>query len=188
MTKTCKECKKPWQGTKTCYFCGCGQWQADEVIAWSNKLVPDWLDRDARPAAKGLEEWLPTTEFIGGRRCDRTLDPLMLGELSTSDHYMSLFRNARAMHDHEAANVWHRAALAAQKEGDNSVEGFLGRHPCRLCGSTHFGSTINDDGSLTRHCHGYLADTPNAHVPCRHKWHERDDAEYGLPVDGEAPD
>lgn len=37
---------------------------------------------------------------------------------------------------------------------------------CPICGGSYFGSSTNDDGTLTRNCHGTL---------CGYSWHENDD-------------
>jgi len=37
---------------------------------------------------------------------------------------------------------------------------------CPECGSSYFGSSLNKDGSLTRHCHG---------IGCKYEWHETKD-------------
>lgn len=52
---------------------------------------------------------------------------------------------------------------------------WLGRKPCTDCGSTHFGSSLNADGTYTRHCHGHIGNMTDGYRPCLVSWHERDD-------------
>lgn len=49
---------------------------------------------------------------------------------------------------------------------------------CPKCGSTQFGSVMNDDGSLTRSCHGYVR--TNIVRACTFSWHQKDDRKYGI--------
>lgn len=47
------------------------------------------------------------------------------------------------------------------------------RFICPNCNSNYFGSIINKDNSLTRHCHGHH---------CRFTWQEKDDHKYFFEV------
>ena len=49
---------------------------------------------------------------------------------------------------------------------------YLSQFQCPICGSSHFGSARNPDGSYTRHCHGER---------CKFSWHESADEHYDLP-------
>lgn len=51
---------------------------------------------------------------------------------------------------------------------------------CPVCGSYCFGSWRNDDGTLTRQCHGYIQDSSGMTRACTFQWPESDDAKYGL--------
>ena len=48
-----------------------------------------------------------------------------------------------------------------------------GKLICEQCGSAYYGSSQNEDGSLTRHCHGGAYG-----VRCDNKWHESEDDKH----------
>lgn len=52
---------------------------------------------------------------------------------------------------------------------------------CPECGSSQFGSSVNPDGSYTRHCHGYKRRAGAfGFTACSFRWHQDDDEDYGL--------
>jgi hypothetical protein len=47
------------------------------------------------------------------------------------------------------------------------------QYTCPECGSHRFGSWQNEDGTLTRHCHGIRENRY-----CQFKFHEKEDSQY----------
>ena len=48
---------------------------------------------------------------------------------------------------------------------------------CPVCGSHFFGSSVNEDGSLQRNCHGYIK-----RERCRFTFNEKDDSKYFVEI------
>lgn len=54
----------------------------------------------------------------------------------------------------------------------------MNAHPlftCPKCGSHHWGSSRNVDGTWTRSCHG-----TDGSLPCLYTWHQDDDDAHGV--------
>jgi hypothetical protein len=55
---------------------------------------------------------------------------------------------------------------------------------CPQCGDFRFGSSRNDDGTWTRHCHGMIPiGEQQGWRACSFTWHEREDDKHLSEVD-----
>lgn len=64
----------------------------------------------------------------------------------------------------------------------------LGDFICPICGCDDFGTAVDKDGVVTRHCHGYLPETvAGKKKPCLFHWNAKDDAQYLLSWNEEPP-
>ncbi len=66
----------------------------------------------------------------------------------------------------------HIKALQEKKE-ESKDDNIMRRFHCPICGTYKFGSAQNEDGTLTRHCHGYKKG-----MRCCFSFHEKDDNKY----------
>lgn len=57
----------------------------------------------------------------------------------------------------------------------------LGDFICPVCGCTEYGTIVSADGTVTRHCHGYLPENVKAPTKvCLFHWSASEDSQYLL--------